>query len=903
MKHTMVICLLLAVLLVVACGADPTPVPVPTEPPPGQPNPASQLCVERGYQSEIRMVAGGQAGYCLFPDGSECEEWAYYRGECAPAREAAGMPNPASQLCVDRGYRSEIRDEAGGQAGYCLFPDGSECAEWAFYSGECVPASESLAAPAQLANPASENCVAVGGTWTMENRVGGGQFGICLFEDNRQCEEWALLSGDCPVGGVKVTGYVTAAAVYCAITGGEYATTGNAGAGDEQGTCTFEDGTVCDAWEYYDGKCVPGSAQPAAGSTIEPLIEELCNGQAQAMSHVLDDLVPTVTEERLDDPVTGATGTGCQATITGTGVQFESPWAVVGALGAMLAEQGWTADPMFVADGPTGTAAGYRKGDQICLAAAMWQPDESANCPGDQPISACEVTPEQQNYTVTLSCGVAGAGGQGHKIPLKDALGTLEPQDVFQNFCDITQVPRPSGHMDRIREFLVSFGQELGLETIVDEAGNVIIRKPAAAGLENRQGVILQAHMDMVPDKHDDLDFEFTTDPIQAFVSGDYVVTEGTTLGADDGIGMAMIMAVLQSQTLQAGPLEGLFTVDEETDMSGANGLKNDVLQGSILINLDSEWEGVFLIGAAGGGHVNVSSSYAQVSAPADMVSYQVKIQGLKGGHSGVDINLGRGHGIKLLVRLLKGAVEPYGLHLARLNGGTAGNAIPRQASAVVLLPGEQVEGFTKYVQAFEATVQSELAAVEPDLSVELGAAEPPAQVMDESSQAVLLDALYANPQGVLRMSDALPGLVETSNNLGVVNVQDGQVEVICVPRSSVDSALEDASRMIASVWELAGYQVAFADYYQGWNPDPASPILGLMEATYWDLYGREPEVMAVHAGLECGVIGAKYPEMDMISIGPMLEDVHSPAERLNAASVQNVMDLLLETLRRIPEG
>jgi dipeptidase D len=409
--------------------------------------------------------------------------------------------------------------------------------------------------------------------------------------------------------------------------------------------------------------------------------------------------------------------------------------------------------------------------------------------------------------------------------------------------------------------------------------------------------------MDMVPAKDDDLAFDFETDPIQAVVRGDYVVTEGTTLGADDGIGIAMIMAVLQSQTLQAGPLEGLFTVDEETDMSGANGLKDDMLQGSILINLDSEWDGVFLIGAAGGGHVNVASPYAQVSAPADTVAYEVKIQGLKGGHSGVDIHLGRGHAIKLLVRLLRGAIEPYELHLARFNGGTAANAIPREADAVVLLPDKKVKAFTAYVQAFEATVKSELSAVEPDLNVELVAVESPAQVMDESFQALLLDALYANPQGVMRMSDALPGLVETSNNLGVVNVQDGQMEVICVPRSSVDSALEDVSQMIASVWELAGYEVEFADYYPGWNPDPESPILGLMVATYQELYGQEPEVMAVHAGLECGVIGAKYPGMDMISIGPTLSDVHSPAERLLIPSVGNVLKLLLEALQNIPEG
>jgi Tol biopolymer transport system component/putative hemolysin len=417
MKHTMFVLLILAALLVAACGGGPTPTALPTEAAPNMPNPASRFCVDQGYQSQIRDEAGGQVGYCLFPDGSECEEWAFFRGECAPASEsrstpAPSMANPASKFCVDQGHQSEIRNEAGGQVGYCLFPDGSECEEWAFFRGECAPASEGEAPPNQIANPASENCVAQGGTVSIETRDDGGQYGICLFEDNRQCEEWALLRGDCPVGGLKVTGYLTPAAVYCAITGGEYTITGNSGADDEQGTCTFKDGSVCDVWEYYNGTCAPGSASISTGrATLRPLSEEVCNGQAQAMSHTLDDLVPTVTEEPLGDWGTDASGTGCQATITGTGVQFESPLAVVSALGSMLEGQGWTADPMLVADGPTGTVKGYRKADQLCLAAAMWEPDESANCPEDQPISACQLTPEQQLYTVTLNCGVAAAEG------------------------------------------------------------------------------------------------------------------------------------------------------------------------------------------------------------------------------------------------------------------------------------------------------------------------------------------------------------------------------------------------------------------------------------------------------------------------------------------------------------
>jgi TolB protein len=335
----------------------------------------------------------------------------------APTEPAAGLANPASTFCVDQGYKWESREEPGGQKGYCIFPDGSECDEWAFYRGECAPASAAQPTPAQLANPASGNCAKQGGTVSIQTREDGSQYGICLFEDNMQCEEWALLRGDCPVGGIKVTGYVTPAAVYCAITGGEYAVTGNANTDNEQGTCTLKDGTVCDVWDYYNGKCAPGAAPtPAAALTIQPLSMEVCDGQAQAMSHALGDLVPTQSEEPLSDPVRNAQGTGCQAAVTGTGVQFESPSAPVATLGSMLEEQGWTADPMLVADSPTGTSKGYRNGDQICWAGALWVPDASANCPQDQPISACQVTPEQQLYTVTLNCGVEIAEGQAPPV-------------------------------------------------------------------------------------------------------------------------------------------------------------------------------------------------------------------------------------------------------------------------------------------------------------------------------------------------------------------------------------------------------------------------------------------------------------------------------------------------------
>jgi dipeptidase D len=400
---------------------------------------------------------------------------------------------------------------------------------------------------------------------------------------------------------------------------------------------------------------------------------------------------------------------------------------------------------------------------------------------------------------------VSAAAPSAGRIPLGEALDDLQPRDVFTNFYEITQVPRPSGQMDQIRAFVVAFGEGLGLETIVDEAGNVIIRRPAAAGLENHPGVVLQAHMDMVAQKNDGKMFDFATEPIAAYVDGDYIIADGTTLGADDGIGMAMIMAVLQDEALQAGPIEGLFTVDEETTMSGINGLAAGVLQGNTLINLDSEAEGTFTIGSAGGERATVLFSYPQEPAPAGMAAYAVTVTGLKGGHSGVDINLGRGHATKILVRLLTEAGEPYGLRVAALSAGTAGNAIPREAEALVYVPGPQVEPFLQFSEAFDAKVRAELGAVEPDLRVEVTEAAAPPGVMASSAQTTLINALYATPQGVLRMSDAVPGLVETSTNMGITSVQDGQGEVSCYLRSSVDSALEDTGQMIASVWELAG--------------------------------------------------------------------------------------------------
>jgi len=487
------------------------------------------------------------------------------------------------------------------------------------------------------------------------------------------------------------------------------------------------------------------------------------------------------------------------------------------------------------------------------------------------------------------------------RVPLKDALDTLEPREVWQNFYELTQIPRPSQHEEQIRDFLVQFGEDLDLETIVDEVGNLIIRKPAAKGMERRQGVILQAHMDMVPQKTPESTHEFLTDPIEAYVEGEWVVADGTTLGADDGIGIAIAMAILQTQS-PLSPIEALFTVDEEKTMSGAMGLRAGSLQGGILINLDSEAEGEFTIGSAGGESAEIETTYAESAAPAGS-AFTLSVGGLTGGHSGVDIHRGRGHAAKLLVRFISEASGKYGVRVARIASGTAGNAIPRDATALVVVPASQVDAFLEGVQGYEVIVKAELAMVEPDLKVMAEpASDGPEMVMEEEAQRALINALYGTPQGVMRMSVAVPGLVETSTNMGIVNIGDGKVEVKNYLRSSVDSALADLGQMIASVWDLAGVEVTFSGGYSGWNPNPNSPVLLLMQSVYQELYGKDPKVSAVHAGLECGTIVAKHPGMDAISIGPTLQDVHTPSERMEVASVKKVYDLLIETLKQIPE-
>ncbi len=493
------------------------------------------------------------------------------------------------------------------------------------------------------------------------------------------------------------------------------------------------------------------------------------------------------------------------------------------------------------------------------------------------------------------------AGAMAEKVPLEVAINYLAPQDVWQHFYEMTQIPRRSLHEEKVRTFLVQFGNGLGLETYVDEVGNVLIRKPPALGMENRKGVILQAHMDMVADQTPGTVHDWDNDPIAAYVEDDWVKAEGTTLGADDGIGVALAMAILQSNTIAAGPLEALITVNEEAGMDGATGLAPDILTGDILINLDGETEGEFTIGCAGGEAADIRTPYHETALPPGMPAYRVAVQGLKGGHSGTAINLGQGNAAKLLVRFLKDAAGRYGLRVAQIDSGTAANAIPRDGSAIVCIPVGRDAEFLQHVAQYEAILKNELGAVETRLSVTAAAADPPHRIMNEKAQRDLINAFYATPQGVIRMSDNVAGLVETSTNMGVARAADRVLECSNRIRSSVDTSVDDVGAMLSSVWELAGAQVRFSGRYPGWKPNPGSPIVLLMSDVYRNLFGREPSVVAIHAGLECGTIYGKYPNLDMISVGPTMQDVHSPAERLFAPSVQKAMDLLVETLRQIP--
>ena len=496
-------------------------------------------------------------------------------------------------------------------------------------------------------------------------------------------------------------------------------------------------------------------------------------------------------------------------------------------------------------------------------------------------------------------------------------IANLKPENVFKHFYALTQIPRPSKHEEKVIDFMKKFGEGLGLKTIVDKTGNVIIRKPASKGMEKCEGIILQAHLDMVPQSNDK-SFDFTTQPIETYVDGEWVKAKGTTLGADNGIGVAAAMAVLEDKNLVHGPIECLFTVDEETGMTGAFGLEKGCLEGKILLNLDSEEEGEIFIGCAGGVDVEAKLSFKTEKPQEDYEAYRIDIQGGKGGHSGVDINLGRANTNKLLFRFLNHCLYKFDIRLSEAQGGNMRNAIPRESYAIVLVYVDDAAKFEAEVKNFDSIIKKEFAETEGELTMFATKTQMPEDVIRQDYAEDIIKSIFACPHGVERMSYATPGIVETSNNLAIVNCNNmdpdtkcvakyqdrykGIMNVCCLTRSSVDSAKEGTMYKIGTIFDLIGAYVKFDGAYPGWTPNPNSTIVKIMKETYEKMYGVTPKINAIHAGLECALFSKVYPDWDMVSFGPTLQYPHSPDERLNIPSVTKFYDLLLEVLKNAPK-
>jgi len=482
-------------------------------------------------------------------------------------------------------------------------------------------------------------------------------------------------------------------------------------------------------------------------------------------------------------------------------------------------------------------------------------------------------------------------------------LTKLQPEIVWNYFEDICQIPRPSKKEEKIREFLIKFGEENNLESKSDEIGNVIIKKPASPGMENRKPVVLQSHMDMVCEKNNDTVHDFDNDPIQPVLDGDWVRAEGTTLGADDGIGMATQMAILTSTDIQHGPIECLFTVDEETGLTGAFAIQPGFVEGRTLINLDSEDEGELFIGCAGGIDTVAQFKYQASKLAKEVVAYRIKVTGLKGGHSGDDINKGLANSIKIANRFLWNISDHFKIRIAEFTGGNLRNAIAREAEAIFVVKSKLAKKVSRQFNSFYEEVKEELAITEPDLTMDLEPVDLPDRILRRKLQRRLLNSIYACPHGVIAMSQKMPGMVETSTNLASIKHLEGDVIEICTSqRSDSKTAKLDIAYMVESVFRLARFKVSHSDGYPGWSPNPNSDILSVSKKAYEDLFKVTPIVRSIHAGLECGLFLEKYPDMDMISFGPTLRRVHSPEEKINIETVQKFWDHLLEVLKNIPE-
>lgn len=479
----------------------------------------------------------------------------------------------------------------------------------------------------------------------------------------------------------------------------------------------------------------------------------------------------------------------------------------------------------------------------------------------------------------------------------------LKPEAIWRNFDKLTQVPRPSGHLEKVQAFLLSWAKEAGVEAFQDPAGNIVMRKPATPGMENRKGIILQAHMDMVPQKSPESNHNFETDPIETIIKGDWVYANNTTLGSDDGLGVATIMAVMESKDLKHGPVEGLITRDEETGMYGANELPADELHGDILLNLDTEVWGEFVIGSAGGIDITATLDYKEVETDKEDAAVKVTLKGLKGGHSGIEINEGRANANKCMARFVRDAISELDARLASWHGGNMRNAIPFQAEVVLTLPKENVEALNDFVAEWKDQFIEDFTGIETPENIEFFAedVEAPKTEVPEEIQDNLVDAIYACHDGVLRMAPSMPDIVETSSNLAIVEIGEGKASVKILARSSSDAYKDYIATTLESCFSMAGMKVERSGEYGGWNPNPKSDILEHVIRIYKEQNGVEGKVQAVHAGLECSIILGKYPNLDVVSFGPTLLSPHTANEHCQISCVTPFWNLMKQLLEEIP--
>ena len=478
----------------------------------------------------------------------------------------------------------------------------------------------------------------------------------------------------------------------------------------------------------------------------------------------------------------------------------------------------------------------------------------------------------------------------------------LQPKAIWENFYLLTQVPRPSGHLEKIQKFLLDWAKEKGIEAKLDDAGNVIMYKPATPGMEDCKIVTLQGHMDMVPQKTPESPHNFETDPIETWIDGEWVKAKNTTLGADDGMAVATIMAIMEDNTLKHGPLEGFITADEESTMGGVNNMSADLLKGEILLNLDNETFGEFMIGSAGGINLTASLEYQEDEVPAGDVAVTIGIHNLLGGHSGLEINEGRGNANKMMARLVQDAIANFEARLASWQGGNMRNAIPRDCDVVLTIPAENVAALKEVVDEWRETFKGEYGFVEKALTLDIADTALPTALVPEEIQDNLVNALCACHNGVMRFIPEVPSIVETSSNLAIVEIGGGKAMFKVLVRSSRDSMRDCCSETLESVFSMAGMKIELDGAYPAWQPNPESEIVALMKDVYKELFGADSKVQVIHAGLECGVIGAKYPKMDMVSFGPTMRSPHTPNERCYIPSVEMYWQFVLTTLERTPK-